>query len=107
MPIRKRWTRFTWDNIDNVPSDAGCYELGYLNRNVAYVGKSNDLQRRLTAHKKSVSKGKLPFFRYELAGFFDDPADMERNHGENYEKTRGCLPPKQRRLPRSRSLFPW
>ena len=57
MPIRKRWSRFTWENLEQIPEVPGCYELGYANRNVAYAGSSENLRARLKQHKNDSSKG--------------------------------------------------
>lgn len=100
MPIQKRWSRFSWDNIEGVPDDAGVYELGNSNGEVVYVGKSENLRQRLIQHKNDPSKSRSKYFRYELAGLFDSPSDMERRHGEKYQEEHGSLPPKQKRLPR-------
>ena len=106
MPISKRWSRFTWDNLDSVPEEAGTYELGYANGNIAYNGSTNNLRGRLRRHKRTPKMSQnARYFRYELAGFFEDPRDMEAYHSQKYEERRGHLPPKQQRAPRRRSLF--
>ena len=105
MPIQKRWALFSWENVEEVPEDAGAYELGNSNGEVVYVGSSRNLHQRLIQHKNDPSKRRCKYFRYELTTIFEAPSDLERRHGERYEDRYGRLPPKQKRLPRSNWPF--
>jgi len=101
MPIRKKWSVFSWDNVDRAPEEPGIYELGNLKGEIVYVGKAGNLRQRLSQHKNDPSKARSKYFRYATTAlFFDSPLDMERRHGEKYEEKHGRLPSKQKRLPR-------
>ena len=38
MPIAKRWSRFRWDKLDEVPNVFGVYELADDNDYIVYIG---------------------------------------------------------------------
>ena len=80
MPIPKRWSRFSDSNIAKVPNEPGGYELGDSERNIIYLGSSNNLRERLKQYKKEPSKGGSKYFRYELGGL------LEANFMKSLEK---------------------
>ena len=52
MPIAKRWSRFRWDKLDEVPNVLGVYELADDNDYIIYIG-SGRLRNRLLHWKSS------------------------------------------------------
>jgi len=38
LPIAKRWSRFRWDKLDEVPDVFGVYELADDNDYIIYIG---------------------------------------------------------------------
>lgn len=107
MGIKKRWSRFTQENVNKVPEEPGAYQLGYSYRGkkTSYIGSSSNLRRRLSDHLRNPDKSKYPYFRYIVAGFFEDPKDLETELVEKYEEAHRQRPKEVKRAPKRRSLF--
>lgn len=102
MPIRKTWTKFTPSTLRRVPSRPGAYELADKNRHQIYVGKSENLNRRLREHHKS--RANAIYFRYEVTPIFKYAKDLEAEHSIKYRKKHGKKPRDTKRSP---PLFSW
>jgi len=107
MPIQKRWSRFTFENIRRVPQEEGAYQLANAARAIIYNGSSNNLRRRLYTH---FTQGRLTtarYFRCEVCSIFDleSSVDKEARHAERFFATRGRKPRYTKRSPRRHSLF--
>lgn len=92
MPIQnKRWSNATKDHItDTVPEKSGVYELRSFG-NLVYIGKADNLRRRLLEHLNSKDPNK---FRYEtVTGFFSSAKSREDELLSRYEEKHGKLPP--------------
>jgi GIY-YIG catalytic domain-containing protein len=74
MPIQRRWTDLTEENVNRVSRVWGTYELGNRLRNIIYIGRSDNLRRRLMEHLNSSDEciQKAFYFR------FDDGCSGER-----------------------------
>lgn len=105
MPIKKKWSAFTRDNLGEVPEAPGVYDLGNSKGEITYSGSSQDLRERLETHKRTGDKGRPTLFRFQVAGFFEDHVDAEARHAERYREQHGSLPPKQQRAPRQRGFW--
>ena len=102
MPIPKRWSKFTHAIVDSAPAKAGIYELGNSNGEVVYIGSSEegeDIRGRLRFHKKKNSRS-VRYFRFLLAGLFQNAKAMEQHHCELFKARYGRLPRLQKRMPK-------
>ena len=103
MPIRKRWSKFTKQLIDSVPTKDGIYELADVKDEIVYIGSSDkgeDIRGRLRFHKKNKSRT-IKSFRFILASFLQSAIAMEQQHCELFKaKHGGKLPRLQKKMPR-------
>jgi len=65
MAIRRVWYTkpFTWDNIEDVNEVIGVYFLYNSQGSLTYIGKSNNLWRRLQEHKAGGLIPNIHFFK--------------------------------------------
>lgn len=90
MPINGRFAKATGENIkEQVPEKSGVYELKSFG-NFVYIGKANNLQRRILEHNRKKDPNG---FRYETAGLFKSAKSLEDKHLDRYEEKNGKLPP--------------
>ena len=81
MAIKKRWSRFTRENVKKVPEEPGVYQIAYP-----------------TARGKELwHPGK--------ASWLDDLDELERELFEDFEKRHPSRPKGAPRKPRRHSLF--
>lgn len=96
MPISKKWSKATAQNIrSNVPESGGVYELKAFGE-LVYIGKSKNLQSRLLEHLRSRDPN---YYRYKKSGFLQSPSSMEQNQLDAYSTTE--IPPWNDRDPRN------
>jgi len=50
LPISKRWSPFTEENIRLENEKPGIYELGDVNGFIVYIGQSSNIRKRLLSH---------------------------------------------------------
>ena len=97
MPIKKRWSKLTPDNLGNVPDKPGVYELGNKKKQIIDIGGSDD-------SVKSRLQGKQPpsakFFRYKAAKPSQSGIKMEAEEGAKFKEQQGGKPKHTRRLPK-------
>lgn len=103
MPIRKRWSRFTRENVLKLPDNRGAYELANRDKRIIDTGGSDDfsvgVRGRLLSH---LNKNKYPtarYFRCEFASFFKSGIKMEASHGKKFVKKHSRKPRYTKRLP--------
>ena len=98
MPIRKNWSRATKKHISrNAPEKGGVYELRAFG-DLVYVGKADrNLKGRLLDHVRERSPN---YYRYQTAGFLQNPNKMERQHLTRYGSTKQVMPSWNNRDPR-------
>ena len=103
MPIRKRWSRFTVEELLRlVPRKPGIYELGDAKGEVVYIGSSDpgeDIRGRLNFHRRNKPRS-VKCFRFDLGDIFQRPLLMEQYHCKLFEAKHGRLPRLQKRMPR-------
>jgi hypothetical protein len=93
MPVEKRWYEFSRENVLEMPKDMlGIYFLGDKDKTPVYIGSSkrSDIRARLMAHLRNKRCPKAKYFKYEVAGTFDEPTQMESRaillHVRKYKK---------------------
>lgn len=97
MPISKRWSKATQENLDKVPEKGGVYEL-YSFGELVYIGKADrNLRSRLGDHLRERKPNK---FRYKTAGWLTSASSMEKKHITKYGRSEDDLPPWNDRHPR-------
>lgn len=97
MPISKKWSRASSRHVkSNVPTRGGVYELKAFGE-LVYIGKANDLQRRLLEH---LNERNPNYYRYKKAGFLTRPSSMEKEHLTKYGNGKSQIPPWNERDPR-------
>jgi len=93
------WIAFNRSNVDNLPSSAGVYELGNADRVVVYVGRTDNLKRRLNEHLNNptdpcIKRVKPSYFRYETCVWERQCCERERQlilqHQSAYRKLPEC-----------------
>ena len=93
MPIAKRWSRFRWDKLDEVPNVFGVYELADDNDYIIYIG-SGRLRNRLQYWKSSndpcITQARK--FRYEELYSDERCRQRERALLNEYKREHGRLP---------------
>jgi hypothetical protein len=89
------------EKIKAMPDKAGVYELGDVKQEVVYIGSSSSSVRdRLLSHKEKTKFMRVKYFRFERAGYFEDPLEMEHRHCRLFKKAhKGKLPRLQERSP--------
>jgi len=99
MPIVKRWSRFTNNNVNGVRNVYEVYELGDSNGVVIYIG-SGKLHDRLNHWKSSSEscKRNARNFRHEELGSADRCSQKERALLANFMRKHGKLPRCNERL---------
>lgn len=78
IPISKRWSRFNQENLDNVPSGFGVFELGNSSRKVIYIGHGNLASQLLQYYQAKRGKAKC----FGSARYFRFEETMEETHAE-------------------------
>ena len=93
MPISKKWSAFTKDNVSFTQDGYGVYELGDTNGEVHYIGQGR-INPRLNSHFVSGSHP-IPgtkSFRHEYTGSQERAEQRERALLQGYEGQHGKLP---------------
>lgn len=93
MPIAKRWSTFSLNNVSRVPNVYGAYELGNRDGEIIYIGEGR-LQDRLRSH---FSTGSSPvpgtaFFRYEQTGGKERAVGRQNALLRDFKRRWGRLP---------------
>ena len=93
MPIAKRWSRFRWDKLDEVPNVFGVYELADDNDYTIYVG-SGHLRDRLLHWKRSDDSCIMQARKFRFEELYSDERCRQRERAllREYQTTHGRLP---------------
>jgi len=70
MPINKKWSDYTPENVAEAPDVFGVYEIANRLKNVIYIGEGN-IKERLASHLRPKSPdyfSNASYFRYETTG---------------------------------------
>lgn len=106
MPIRKRWSGFTLENVLRVRDKPGVYELANRSSRVINTGGSDSsVSDRLLSHLRTNRYPTAVYFRCEYAGFFESGIQMEAIHSERFQKKHRRKPRYTKRSPRRHPLF--
>lgn len=69
MPIRKRWTRFTEENVRKLSNDQGAHKLANKDKKIIDLGGSDsftsDIRGRLMSHLRANKYYTAKYFRCE------------------------------------------
>ena len=92
MGMTGAWTSFTPLQVSGVPNEAGVYELADLSRATLYIGRSEDLNRRLQDLLNTTDRcwRQAAHFRYELT---PQPERRQRELLEQYSQKHERYPP--------------
>ena len=84
------WKALTKDNVEKVPEKSGVYRLDTA-KETLYIGKSDDLKRRLLEHLNSDDPciKKATIFKYLVT---TSPERTEDDLLKEYQQTHGKLP---------------
>ncbi len=108
MAIKKRWSRFTRENVNKVPEERGVYQIAYptaKGKELWHPGKATNLRTRLLQHLRNPKLPKRPYFRYYEAGWLEDLDELEKELFEDFEKSHPSRPKGASKKPRRRSFF--
>jgi len=109
MPVAKRWSRFTRDNVNRIPKGiCGIYEIANKNKVIIYRGSSDSqlgVKGRLTNHLLNRRFPSAMYFRYASTGFFETGLDMEARHTRRQILKTGKKPKRMKRVPHLRDIF--
>ena len=71
MPVAKRWTKFTRDNVERLPNTAGAYELANSTKRIINIDGSNTSARaRPISHLINNKYPTARYFRCDFEDFF-------------------------------------
>ena len=103
MPIRKRWFKFTLENVKKLPIERGAYELASNNKRLIYIGKSDSelsgVRGRLLSHLRTNKYPTATFFRFVDAPLLVKGSSIEALLGNRYDKKHHRKPKYNKRLP--------
>ena len=104
MPIRKRWSSFTLENVKKLPNERGSYELGSNNKRVIYIGSSDSevsgIRGRLLTHLRTNKFPTAKYFRVVYAPLLVKGTSIEALLGKRYANKHIKKPKYTKRLPR-------
>ncbi len=91
MPLIAIWNQLTNWEIQNVPESEGVYELADYSKAVIYIGRSNNLKRRLNEHLNTSDPclRSVQYFCYEKTW---NSEQREQELLEEYRRIHGRLP---------------
>ena len=91
MTLTATWSQLTSWDIQYVPEKEGVYELADNSQSIIYIGRSNNLRRRLSEHLNSDDHclRNARYFRYEQTWRSEE---RERELLNEYRRIHGRLP---------------
>jgi hypothetical protein len=93
MDIKKRWHKFTKENVDTVPEIQGVYEIAYITSEGSKlwrIGKTPNLHTRLSTRLREPKPPDNCYFRYFEVGL---PKDLDIIEGQLYDRYNRKPPP--------------
>jgi excinuclease UvrABC nuclease subunit len=97
-PVITDYCQFSFREHKFVPKESGCYVLANFNKEILYIGKSEDLYRRFAEHRDNKEKT-AQTSQGTAFWFFYLPCDtkevfrIERTWLNEYATSHGNLPP--------------
>lgn len=83
---RGRPKKVDYDGSGSIPHSPGEYRIRDAEKNIKYVGETNDLGRRAREHKKTGKFGKDSTLEYMVANDWTTSADRRRHERRSIEK---------------------
>jgi len=108
MPIQKKWSRLTKDNLKKLGNIRGAYEVANRNKKTLDIGKGESTNTGVAGRIKTKKKlyPSIQYFRVEEENIFENGRDIEAKHAKAYQGKYGRRTSKNRRSPRvRRSIF--
>lgn len=109
MPIKKKWTKFTLDNVKKMPNKRGAYELANATKRIIDQGGSDSpisgVRGRLISHLGENKYPTAKYFRCEFIDLFGSGITLEASHSKKFQEQHGRKPRYTKRSPRKRGLF--
>lgn len=101
MPIQKRWTRFTRENIEKLDSSRGTYEIADRAKEIIYIGGSDSaggVRGRLISHLINKKFPTAEYFRcvrvhdgiFSLSGIRLE-SEQAQKFREKHSKKPSCM----------------
>jgi len=92
MGILTTWNSLTAVQVASVPKQQGVFELANFSRSTIYIGRSDDLHRRLQGAVNATDpcRRRATYFRYELTPWSEQ---RERELLEEYFHQHDRYPP--------------
>jgi hypothetical protein len=109
MPIPKKWSKFTKDNVKKLDGSRGSYELANKDKRIIDIGGSDcgsgGCRNRLHSHLRGNKYPTAKFFRVHKADIFDSGISLEASHSVKYQRKTGKKPRYTKRSPKKNSWF--
>ena len=89
MGEEKTWIKFTQENVENVPEEAGVYEIAYVSpdgKKLWRLGKIANLRKRLLTRLYEPEPPENCYFRYYEAGILEDINTVAARIFDNYKE---------------------
>ena len=105
MPVEKRWYKFTRENVQALPVGLrGIYQLANVKKAIIDTGSSDSprvgIRGRLLTHLRDKKYPTARYFRYLVAGTFDNPRDMETRTILDHARKHGHIPRYVKKFPK-------
>lgn len=101
MPIPKKWSKITPENIKKIPHKKGAYELGDKKKQIIDIGGSEVSTRsRILKKIRTIKNPKPRHFRYQSAKTSGSGIKLEAKESDKYIKRAGKKPKHMKRSPR-------
>ena len=109
MPVHKKWSKFTSDNVKKMGKERGAYEIANRDKKTIDIGGSDaksGVRGRLMSRLREEKPPTAKYFRTEKADTFTRGIDSEASHSDKYQDKHGKKPRYTQRSPRKKqSLF--
>ena len=109
MPIPKKWSKFTKDNVSKLDGSRGSYELANREKRIIDIGGSDcgngGCRNRLQSHLRENRYPTATYFRVHEANLFDSGISLESSHSAKYQQRTGRKPRYTQRSPKKNSWF--
>jgi hypothetical protein len=104
VPIQKKWSRYSGENLKKLRGTTGAYEVADKNKKPMDIGKgesSGGVASRIRAKKKKHPA--IRYFRVEEESFLESATEKEARHAAAHLKKYGKRPLINKRSPPDRS----
>jgi hypothetical protein len=104
MPIAKKWSKLTRDNINKLSDARGTYELANKDKRTIDIGGSDcgngGCRSRLQSHLRNNKYPTAKYFRVQKADIFTRGIDLEASHSAKFQSQNGRKPRFTKRSPK-------